>query len=149
MLVAACVACQVPEGVVTGVDAVHFFCSGAGKPGDLVFCNLARRSPRRSSYAGAADATYLQMPGQDHSTHSMTGDAATAATLADIKAGFYGDSYNPYELRAVPQQQADKQQHWVVSFHGVTHMRQVLGDCACDWLHDSWSFARAVPGVAV
>jgi hypothetical protein len=118
-------ALQVPEGVVTGVDAVRFFCSGAGKPGDLVFCNLTRRSPRRSSYAGAAKTSDLTTApaGQDASTASTTGYAEAAATLADGEAGFYGDSYNPYDLRAVPQQQADKQQHWVVSYHGVTHMR--------------------------
>jgi hypothetical protein len=117
------------------MDAVRFFCSGAGKPGDLIYCNLAQPRPRRSSYAGhtdaaaaAAAASYRlgqqrsSAPGVQHSATDAAAESAAAA-VADAEAGFYGDGYNPYDLRAVPQQQANKQQHWVVSYHGVTHTR--------------------------
>lgn len=98
-LVALCSLLQVPEGVVTGLDAVQYLCSGAGKAVDLIYANLA----------GAA-ASAVQH------TSAATAGCATAAA-------FQGDDYNPYDLRAVPQHMADKQQHWVVSHHGVTEMR--------------------------
>jgi hypothetical protein len=125
---------QVPDGVITAVDAVRFFCSGAGKPGDLVYCNLAQPKPRRSSYAGHTDAAAAAavshrlvqerslVPAAQYSATDAAAELAAAA-VADAEVGFYGDGYKPYDLRAVPQQEANKQQHWVVSYHGVTHMR--------------------------
>lgn len=120
---------QVPEGVTTGQDAVCFFCSGAGKTGDLIYCNLAQSLPSTSSCnstgVGQTAASPAPALGQQHSfTSGMhTTGAAAAAAAASGDAGFYGDEYNPYELRAVPQQLANKQQHWVISYHGVTQMR--------------------------
>lgn len=37
--------------------------------------------------------------------------------------------YNPYDLIAVPQQDANKQQHFIVSYNGVIHLRWVIGGC--------------------
>jgi hypothetical protein len=128
-----CCAAQVPEGVSTGQDAVRFFCSGAGKTGDLIYCNLAQTMPESSassSSTGSADvghaaATPASALNQQHGpTSGMPATAAVAAAHALVEdSGFFGDGYNPYALRAVPQQLANKQQHWVVSFHGVTQMR--------------------------
>lgn len=137
---------QVPAGVSTGLDAVRFFCSGAGQPGDLIYCNLAVPcTPEHGALNAAAAASSSRAGRQADRSTSMTAAghaslaaaAAAAATEAPKAAGgghappastsalldYFGQAYNPYELLAVPQSGANKHQHWVVSYYGVTLMR--------------------------
>jgi hypothetical protein len=127
---------QLPAGVVTGVDAVTYFASGAGKASDLIYCNLASscscpsaqaRANRFTATAGFADCTSESSDRQE-----QVADARNTAEACSCKGCA---EYNPYQLVAVRQQEADKQQHFIVSYNGVIHMRcagaHMLEYCMC------------------
>lgn len=108
---------QLPPGVVTGLDAVTYFGSGAGKPSDLIYCNLASclqcGSTAGHGAAAEAEANPTCTESCQESKRSVNGNSCGCANC----------QYNPYDLIAVPQQDADKQQHFIVSYNGVIHMR--------------------------
>lgn len=113
---------------MTGLDAVRYFCSGAGKPGDLIYCNLAH--PLQHSN----DNTVVGHNNRSSNSNSAQQPDSSAGLLAapgtSDEPGFCGDNYNPYDLTAVPQQQVNRLAHWVVSYHGVTQMRCARTGCA-------------------
>jgi hypothetical protein len=111
-----------PAGVVTGVDAVTYFASGASKASDLIYCNLASRScsclsaqARSTATAKIADSIIERSNRQEHAA-----DTSSATEGCSCKSCV---EYNPYQLVTVPQQEADKQQHFIVSDNGVIQMR--------------------------
>jgi len=120
----AVVALQVPDGkcIVTGFDAVQYFCSGAGKPGDLIYCNLCSASIQTSSSSSSTGVSTTSTRAPNHSA-LLQPQKASAAVVTD--SGFCRDGYNPYDLMAVPQRLADRRHHFVVSYHGVTQMKWV------------------------
>lgn len=115
-------ALQVPDGIVTGFDAVQYFCSGAGKPGDLIYCNMCSASIHSSSSTGASTTLTASTRDPDHCA-LLQPQKVSAEVVTDT--GFCGDGYNPYDLVAVPQRLADRRHHFVVSYHGVTQMKWV------------------------
>lgn len=104
---------QLPPDVVTGQDAIRYFGSGAGKPSDIIYCNLA--VPCSPCFGSSTQQGSASNEGSN-SAGSRTGGVDSSSCGNDAV-------YNPYELRAVRQQDADKQQHFIVSYNGVIHMR--------------------------
>lgn len=87
---------------MTGEDAVKYFCCGAGRPSDLIYCNIA---------VPCKPCSILR-----------SRDPAAQGTDPDYR----GAGYNPYALVAVAQQDADQEQHFIVSYNGVIQMRSGL-----------------------